>query len=452
MKAFYLICLLLPAFIYTGCSEKPSVPSAVIEGLITVADSLDPSKDYAGIGVTITKKDSANAEADTLFHEVTDKSGTFSGVAEFPRRNRYPAVISRNGRNLGQIGVILADKDTVTIKGELPNIQNAFSIQSREHDALDTYQRLERNFQRVIAFAQTGALQGDSLRSELVKWSNLFWEVYGKHKGTLASELAASESVRLLQGWDNEAMMKRIRLIQDNDALAALAATYGKDYLSGSQGLEYTLKYLDSLQTMTQKEDVSMRIGMERIKLLYDSARVEEAKLELNTFQEKYQQRDARVWADAISYDLNYLSPGDSIPSFSFTDNGKVISRDSMLGTPYILEISTLANALYQEQYDRTVVIHSLYKTYGLQIVTLPLDNSQITINAFFEERVKPWPVASANAYDREELLNRFNVQVVPTRFLVDREGKIVRKYVGREYKDIIQGIQTLTTKDKPTS
>lgn len=452
MKVLRLISFLLLSGLIAACSEKPSVPTAVVKGQITVADSLDPSQDFSGIGVTIIQKDSADDQADTLFHKLTDKTGSFSGTAEFPQRRRFPTIISRNGQNLGELNIILADKDTITINGELPDIEHTFSVQSGEHNALATYRRVERGFRRIAAFAQSGALRGDSLTTELAKWSNLFWEIYRDHEGTLAGDLAAAESVRLLQGWNDNEMMQRIRLVQDNDDLAGLAATYGKEYLAQSQGLDYTLTYLDSLRLMTENRNMNMRISMERIKLLYDSARVEQAKTELTAFRKEYQDPEARTWSDVMQYDLNYLSPGDSIPSFAFTESGSTISRDSMLGTPYILEISALANSLYQEQFDRTVIIHSLYKTYGLQVITLPLDVSQITVNAFFEERVKPWPVAPTDAFDREELISRFNVQIIPTRFLVDGEGKIVRKYVGREYEHIIQGIQTLTTTDKPTS
>ena len=100
---------------------------------------------------------------------------------------------------------------------------------------------------------------------------------------------------------------------------------------------------------------------------------------------------------------------------------------------------------MYQNQFDRSVVIHSIYKTHGLQFVTIPLDTSQVTVDAFFQERVKPWPVAVAQAFDQEKLLKEFNIQVVPTRFLINREGEIVRKYVGREFDDVIQDIQTIT-------
>lgn len=454
MKIYRLTAVLLLIAALTGCSGDDELKTALIEGSFSVSDSIDNSNDFSGIGLTVIKRDSSNADADTLFHQVTDSTGKFRGQARFRDRRQYSAIISRNDQNLARFGLILADRDTIQISGELPNLENSIEVTSREHDAMEVFQRINRGFQRVAAFVQAGRLTGDSLNTELNKWSDLYWEVYQNHRGTLASQMAASESVRLLQGWNDEAMMKKIRSVQDKDELVSLGATYGKSYLAGDKGLDYTLQYLDTLQNNTDSEDSGMRVTMERIKLLYDSARVDQAKQLLQEFEENYRNnRNAQSWAEAISYDLNYLSPGDTIPSFSFKVNGNTFSRDSLMGTPYILEITTLANRLYQDQYDRTVAIHSLYKNFGLQVITIPLDNSQVTVDAFFEARgIKPWPVAPAQAFKRQELLELFNVRVIPTRFLIDREGRIIRKYVGREYTDVIQGIQTIIKQDNTAS
>ncbi|MBN2733122.1 MAG: hypothetical protein JXR26_11895, partial [Balneolaceae bacterium] len=75
---------------------------------------------------------------------------------------------------------------------------------------------------------------------------------------------------------------------------------------------------------------------------------------------------------------------------------------------------------------------------------TIPLDTSQVTINAFFQQHVKPWPVASANAFDVNALAKTFNIKNVPVRFLVDRQGRIAHRYIGREYGNVIQGIQQI--------
>lgn len=446
MRNTLLITFWVILFIW-GCSSGDKINQAQISGTLSIAESYALS-DSTDIAVTITQEDTVSV--DTLFHSNVDTSGKFSGTIEFSDKGRYPMTISNNNQDLGQIGVILADKDTLTINGQFPDLEQTLSISSREHDAMATYQRVNRNFQRVMQAARAGQIQGDTLEQEIDKWSNLYWEVYEGEKGTRASELAASESIRLLQGWNNVKMMDHIRSVQGNDALVNLGATYGKNYLANSQGLESSLAYLDTLSNITEEKEMNMRIQMERIKLLYDSAYVDEARENLEAFQQKFTENSsAQEWAETVSYDINYLSPGDSIPEFEFAQNGQVFSRDSLIGSSYILELTNLSNSLYQDQFDRTVVIHSIYKNYGIDVITLPLDESQVTVNAFFDERVRLWPVADAQTFDRQNLLEKFNIQLVPSRFLVNKEGRIVRKYVGNEYDDIIQGIQSLINQEK---
>jgi len=442
--------LILSFLLLTGCSSGPEKQITVVKGKITVSDSIDQSNDFSGIGVTIVKRDSANVDADTLFHALTDSQGTFGGEAQIPEKKEYLGFISRNKRNLGRFGIILAHEDTVTVTAELPDLDQSLKISSHEHDALAAYQRIDRSFRRVIMFARAGRISQDSLDIELNKWSDLYWEVYRKNPETIAGKYAASESIKLLRGWKDRKMMERIDQIENDEQLVELAATHGKDYLAENRGLNYASAYLDTLLELTADPDMQMQIQMEQIDLLYDSARVEAARQKLSAFEEKFaDHKEAKSWIENIKYDLNYLSPGDSIPDFSFTENGQTISRDSLRGTPFILEVSRLSNRLYQEQYGRTVAIHGIYKNFGLQIITIPLDTSQVTVDAFFEERVNPWPVADANAFDRSSLIEKFNIQLIPTRFLVDAEGRIIRKYVGGEYKDIIEGLKKISEGEK---
>lgn len=429
----------------TGCSSDDDDMHAAIRGKITIADSVDSSGDYSGINVTIIQKDSASAAADTLFHAATNKQGAFTGKADFNRRGQYTLRISRNDQPLGQTGIILASQDSVEITGELPGLSQTLRIHSKEHDALSTYNRVERNFQRVAAFAQAGRLTGDSLATELKKWPDIFWQVYKEHPQAIAGGLAARRSIEMLSQWDPADMMQKVRQIQQDDNLVILAAVHGKNYLAKTQGLDHSLAYLDTLKNQTQNRQALMRIDMERINLMYDSARVEQARKALESFKNSYDEdKFAGDWAASMTYDVEYLSPGDAIPEFSFMYNGREVSRENLKGKPYLLEITPLANPIYMQQFDRTVVIYNIYKNYNLEVVTIPLDTSQVTVDAFFEERVQPWPVASAAAFNRDSLIKTFNIKNVPVRFLVDEQGRIARRYIGREYADVIQGIQQI--------
>lgn len=446
--------LLLGGWLLTACSNTSQQPKAIVKGKITVDSTVDSSGDFSDIAVTITHKDSAGAQSDTLFHALTDSLGNFQGTAHFNDRGVYPMHITRYGNRIANSALVLADQDTITITGELPDFNKNHTIKSHENTAMDELNRVQRSFNRVALYIQAGKIKGDSLKMELDKWSNLFWSVYQDNKNTLAGRQAIVQSLNLLQSWNGPKMMKRIRAVQDQDDFADIAARYGTDYLSKSKGLEPTLHYLDSLQTITDDNDQSMRIAMEKIKLLYDSARVKTAANQLASFKKTYaNQKAAKQWAQTIGFDLANLAPGDSIPNFSFTTlKGQTIARDSLLGHPYILEISYLSNDLYKEQFDRTLAIYYIYKNFGLNVVTIPLDDSQVTINAFFDERAKPWPVAKADAFDKQKLLKRFNVTNVPTRFLVNSQGRIVRKYVGPEFDDVIRGLRKVIKQTKESS
>ena len=92
---------------------------------------------------------------------------------------------------------------------------------------------------------------------------------------------------------------------------------------------------------------------------------------------------------------------------------GDTISNESLKGEVFILEISPLANSEYQNDYDRTMVIHEIYKNYGLKIFTIPLDQSEFTVEGFFEARRKVWSVAKLGSFDVQNIIQKFNVVTV---------------------------------------
>jgi hypothetical protein len=434
-----------------ACSNSSDQLEAPIRGVITVDSTIDQSHNYSGIDLTIIKKDSANADADTLFHAITDSSGQFSGLAQFKQKGQYPMIVSRNGQRLGAMPLILAHRDTIEITGQLPQVRKTFEIDSYENDAFEVYQRVKKGFNRVALYARAGAIANDSLPGELKKWSNLYWEVYQDYKPTIAGKLAAVDAVRLLETYDSDEMLKKIRVIEQDKELVGVAARKGKQAIAVKDGLDDALQYLEGLKSREISRDMEMRIDMERIKLLFDSARVDEAQSELAVFKQNYTDlTDAKSWAKYIGYDLEHFAPGDTMPAFRVaTMTGDTVDNASLKGQAYILEVTSVANGLYQQQYDRMVAIYQIYKNFGLQMITIPLDPYQRTVNGFFEERSKLWDFAQANAMDRDTILERFNINRIPVRYLVNKDGELVRKYVGNEIDDIVKGLQEALNQDQ---
>ncbi len=443
-RTFWLLSV---ALVVLNCSSEPERKQALISGTITVADSVDSTNDYSGIELLITHRSDQENPLDTLFIAQTDSTGAFNGEIGFPRQGIYPLIVSRNGNALFGSQLILADNDTLRITGELPDLRQNFTVDSREQRAMETFNRVDRGYNRLVAFINAGQVADSLIAGEIEKWSNIYWEVYEKHPGTLASKLAARQSVSVLRNFDDQLMFDRLdQALEDDEFIIGFASGMGKEYVAETQGVDAAIEYLDSLKTLTSSDQVIRNLTREQIAFYYDSARVDDAKEMLAAFEKEYaEDEEAMEWAKNIGYDLAYLAPGYRVPDFMFvTQEGDTVDAESLIGTPYLLEITPVSNRLYQSQYDRTVVIQQIYKNYGLQVFTIPLDKSEITIDGFFEERAKYWPVADFGNFDIQGLIETFNITRVPTRILVDQKGNIVRKYVGEEFNDVISGLNKI--------
>ena len=454
MKNKYLYFLSTVIFLIIGCSSEPEWGTAYIDGKFTVADSLDDSGDYSDIQLFITFQENPDSSIDTLFNKSTNEKGEIKGKVKFPKKGIFPVFIKRYGTDIGATQFILADNDTLSFSGELPGLDQNFILESREHTAMNTFNRIDRGFKRVAGFINAGALEDSLIYNEIFKWNEIFWEVAQKNKGTLASNLSAAESVRLLNLIDQPLMMDRIDEVLEDEFNIFVGVNYGFPYVAEQKGIEKGVSYLDSLMELTEDENTLLSLTQKKIEAYYDSSRVDEAKANLEKFEKEFKDNlTAMEWAKDIGYDLAYLAPGYRTPDFSFiTQEGDTVNSAILLGKPYILEITPVASQLYQDQYQRTVVIHQIYRNYGLEIFTIPLDRSEVTVNAFFEERVKHWSVAAFGSFDIKKLIETFNVTDVPTRILVDQNGNIVRKYVTTEFTDVIQGMSAIINKTKRES
>ncbi|MEX0646575.1 MAG: TlpA disulfide reductase family protein [Balneolaceae bacterium] len=441
---------LISALFFFGCSsDSEQELSNYINGRITVNEELETGGNYSGIELLVAYQDTAGERRDTIFHAVTDRDGYFSGTAVFNSTDLYPVVVSRNRNAFGIISMVFADGDTINFTGQLPDLNQTAEISSRENDVYQTFERVERNFRRVVQYINAGAISADSVGMELEKWSDIYWDLYEEYPGAYASGLAGEASISLLRGLNDSLMVARTEEILTNkNTLLPATRQALMEYYAEEEGLEKVTAFLDRLENMAVTEGDMMNLKIERIELLYDSSRTSEAGEYLDRFKNEFSDHErAMEWAENITYDLAVLSPGSAFPSFSFTTiTGDSVSTETMEGTPFLIEITRLDNSLYQQQYDRTIAIYQIYRNFGLEIITIPLVSNDVVIQAFFENRGLYWPVAHPDSFDGDELIERLNINRVPTRFLIDDDGNIIRRYVGNEYDEVVQGLQRIIT------
>src|SRR5690606_27266277 len=102
MKKLLVLALVIVG-LYACSSDKKQ--KAFISASITVADSIDTSGNFGGIGFLVIKRDSTQ-KADTVFYAVTDSLGKFTSTVEFDAKGLYPVYVSRNGKILASSSLI----------------------------------------------------------------------------------------------------------------------------------------------------------------------------------------------------------------------------------------------------------------------------------------------------------------------------------------------------------
>ncbi len=445
-KRFLLIALIAVVGISCSRSDKEEKNPAVFTAQLSVSDSLDQSRNFAGFQFLVFSRENATAAADTIFYAESDSTGKVSGLIEPEEEGLYPLQISRNGVNIGIVRLIVAYNDTITITGELPN---NFEVDSKENRAMERYDRVQNGFNRTNQFILAGQVADSLIPGEYQKWADLFWEVFIQDEGTLAAKFALESNIDILRRIDQPQMFNKLNQAFEEDLAYGFAATFGKQYVASTKGLDASLAYLDSVKNLTKEKDIQKAIDQSIIKLHFDSANVEIAKDLLSSYERRYIKKDEEpsFWYKNIRFEILNLAPGMELPDFSFvTAAGDSVSKASMLGTAYILEFSRLENSLYQSQYDESTVIYQIYHPQGLEYFTIPFDESVNTIIGFFQERDRFWALADPPSFNAQNIVDEFNVQYFPTRILVDQNGNIVRKFVGEEFEQIIPAItQTLS-------
>lgn len=456
MRLTPILLSILAAMLILSCSrdEEETRFETHISGTITVDEEIDSSGDNSGIELLVSFQDTSGEVRDTVFYAVTDTSGFFSGTVTFTERDIYPVVVSRNRNMFGIINMVFADGDSITFNAQLPNVSGTSEISSRENDAFNTFERVDRNFNRVAQYINAGLVPADSVEIELAKWVDIYWELFENNPDTFGGVMGGNASIALASGWNDSLMLNRSeQLLEKENALRTTTRATLLSYHAENDGLQGALNYLDRLERLASLDNDRMNIQMDRIELLYDSSKTREANEQLDRFRQSFSgNRHAMDWAENISYDLEFLTPGSEFPEFAFeTIFGDSVSNESLSGRPFLIEVTRFDNPLYQQQYDRSVAIYQIYNSFGLEIVTIPISTSDVSLQAFFEERGVLWEVVQPGSFDADNLLERLNVSRVPTRFLVNEEGRIIRRYIGNEYDEVVRGLQQIATQNEQT-
>ena len=437
------ISLSLSLFLFLMSCSAQNEKRTYISGTITVDTTLDATGDFSGIDLFIFTPPADGRRIDTLFSATTARDGSFSGIARFESRGLS---LSRNGEQIASKSVIMGEDGSLLITGQIPNFSRTAKLESRENRAYAAYDRVQRNLGRILTAVQRQAVSQDTLPHLLRGVSDLYWTVQTNYEGTLAADLSMMQGIQILEGIDDDALLDKYNRPEVPGNIRIALSDPVKNIVASRDGVVTALQFLDSLKNVASNNAEKLTLDKNGILLLMDSLNQEGAHKRLAAFQAAYGLDErSKNWADAMQFDLDNLFFGQPMFEFSLsTYSDQEVTNEVLKGSPYMLEITSLANQVYQEEYKEIAGIHLLYGVLGFNIITIPLEETEV-VNAFFTEREKYWPFANVTEEEKNDFLRKMNVYGTPTRILVDAEGNIVRKYSGTAANQILRDFKILT-------
>lgn len=122
-------------------------------------------------------------------------------------------------------------------------------------------------------------------------------------------------------------------------------------------------------------------------------------------------------------------------PDFTLSDiDGKRISLSDFKGKVILIDFWATWCPFCRESIPILKSLYSDYKDKGFEVVGIALEyDGGKGLRRFAEEKNIPYTLLIGN----EKLATEYSAYGVPTRFLINREGKIVKKFIGYQDKEI---------------
>lgn len=441
--------LLLTGTVMFSCEPSAPEVQSTLQGRITVRASVDTTQDYSGFRVLVMDTDGRSV--DTLGHAETNSDGWFETNVRAPERGIYPLVIwGRHGQeHLARADYVVANGDSATFNVTVPLQGRQLRIRSEENSALDAYQNTMVQHRRTMVGRLDGEVADmDALGHSVRQTSSMLWNLQETYPGTYASQLAATESLSLLASWNDSLVVERARTIEPSNPRYVEAAQIARRAAARRAGQDAALDVLDSFAARAETNDQQAGVQAARVQAFIDSMQVEAASSAAQTLKNTYPGTSWADWADRALYEVNNLMPGTEAPNFTArTTEGESVSVHGFHGRPVVLEFFRPENEVYRRQVATRNALYDATRSDSVAFVSVNIDSDTLLHRAFVDGRRFPGhEIVAADGPD-DSIVNAYNIADVPTRFLIDEDGRIAGRYDGSTFlglqEDLARMLQT---------
>ncbi len=118
---------------------------------------------------------------------------------------------------------------------------------------------------------------------------------------------------------------------------------------------------------------------------------------------------------------------GKPASDFSTTDHdGNPISLQQYRGKVVLLDFWAVWNGFCVGEMLRVKKIYDTYKDKGFDIIGVSLDTDETKLRNYLRENDISWRQIYSGLERQSPLAQQYNVRSIPTRWLIDREGKLI--------------------------
>ncbi len=430
--AAFIVLVLLAA---TGCGRDSGDEAKVhgrLEGVLTVNPAVDSTRDYSGFEVLVI--DNTSGDVDTLGMAVTDSAGAFALDVRAPYRGVFPLIVSRNDVMLTLSELVVADGDSGFVRAEFPLRGPGLIVRgSAENGAWMAYRNAKDQHNKVLVDVMKNRDYDQELIARVIRQtSNMMWSLRKTYPNTFGSALAATEAVVMLDGWDDALLVARAReLPPDHPNLVEVvrAARRAEARLAGQ---EAALALVRAFQAKAPDEETWVALQSEIVLAHIDSLEQREALEAAQTLAARAPDSRWAHWSERAIYELENLMPGMPAPGFAATDvEGRTVRLDSLRGRVVLLEYYAPKNPIFQRELGLRNQLFRALEPFPFTVLSISVDPDTLVNEAFLEGRDLPGVHIFAEGGLEGPLARLYNVNLLPTRFLINQSGRIVSKYVG---------------------
>ncbi len=414
-----------------GAEQRSEEVRSYLEGEITLSVDIDSTANFSGFEVLVANR--TETSFDTLAITETDVNGKFSTVVNAPRTNIYSLIISREGSILRVGEIAIADGDSASFKVQFPFGQRPIMIRSEENAALLGFKNtVALHNAEIDALSRQGVVDQSVYVNKISQTAGILWGLQESAPGTLAASLAAAQSIIMLESWDDSLLVARTAEIDPNNVNFGNVVGAARRAKVRLDGAESGPAYVEELKNKVTDEDILATVQSELVLAYRDNNENDAALAAARELKMQHATDSSWIrWADRAIFDLENLRPGMDAPAFSLVDSeGTAVSLDSFTGRYVILEFY-IPGAEFEEQLAaRNAFYRADEDEPTFDILSISLQPDSVLNEAFFEGRDLPGRHVFLEEGPNEQIIKDYNVFLLPTRYLIDPEGKFVGKYV----------------------